>query len=103
MSTVMLKATTCEAVLREQLRAREKYTVAHDDSHGSGHLVTEAVDRLTHMGEYPTDEAVKHEIVVAIGLLFNAIDVIDRSYEVGTYSVADRPDSYMEFRAGRPE
>ncbi|HWU31406.1 MAG TPA: hypothetical protein VN108_00960 [Marmoricola sp.] len=84
MATVMLNAKVCESVLREQLHAHAKgYDRAHDDARGSGQLVTEAVYRLTHMGEYPTDEAVRHEIIVAIGLLFNAVETLDRALESG--------------------
>lgn len=74
--------TTLFAVDSEMAEARAKgYTARHDDVHGSGHLVTEVINRLQHPGEFPSDDAVKHEIVVAIGLLFNAIGVLERVTE----------------------
>jgi hypothetical protein len=80
-----------ESVALEMQRAREKgWTQQHDDNHGSGHLVKEAVDRLTHMGEFPTDEFVDHELTVAIGLLVNAKLTLARALTVGTFSV-DEP------------
>lgn len=84
MPSVMLPSKAVEEVFEEMREATRKgYDMAHDDQHGSGHLVTEAVHRLTHMGETPTDDAVKHEIVVAIGLLFNAYTTLDRALGSG--------------------
>jgi hypothetical protein len=76
-------------VEREMDRAREKgWSQEHDDKGGSGHLVGEAVYRLTHMGEYPTDEAVDHTLTVAIGLLFNAKRTLARAINSGhTFTV----------------
>lgn len=103
MGTAMLRSTTCEDVLREMLEAHQKgYDQAHDDAHGSGHLVTEAVYRLTHIGEFPTDEAARHEIVVAIGLLFNAVDVIDRAQHRKAFGRVNLRET-GSFRAGRAE
>lgn len=59
------------------------WSVEHDRSEGSGHLQHEAVYGLTHMGEYPTDAAVRHEFIVAIGLLVNAVKVLDYAVQDG--------------------
>lgn len=75
-----IPVSTRDAIMNEMQEARAKgYTARHDDVHGSGHLVAEAIRRLQTPGEFPSDEAVKHEIVVAIGLLFNAVAVLDRA------------------------
>jgi hypothetical protein len=76
-------------VVKEMNHAREKgWSQDHDDKGGSGHLVGEAVYRLTHMGEYPTDEFVDHELTVAIGLLVNAKLTLVRALDSGhTFTV----------------
>lgn len=81
-------------VIREmQVAVDAGWTRQHDDEHGSGHLVTEAVDRLTHMGEYPTDDAVDFTLIVAIGLLVNAKRTLARARTVGTFTVeASEPE-----------
>jgi hypothetical protein len=76
-------------VISKMVAAREKYTQEHDDSQGSGHLVNEAVQRLTHMGEFPTDDAVKDEITTAIALLFHAHAAIERAQKVTTIALTD--------------
>jgi hypothetical protein len=73
---VEVEAEMAEAV-------RQGYDQKHDDEHRSGHLQVEAVRRLTHMGEYPTDAFVRHELIVAIGLLTNAVLTLDRSLDSG--------------------
>lgn len=70
-------------VLDEVWRARQShsshgYTNAHDDVHGLGHLIREAVSHVHHFGETPTDEFIRGELIVAMGLLHAAVDLIDR-------------------------
>ena len=68
------------AVDYERERARLRYPTAHDDIMGTNHLVNEAVYRLTHMGEFPTNETARHEFIVAAALLVAAAEVIDRGH-----------------------
>ncbi len=56
--------------------ARMRYSEEHDDIHGVGHLVDEALVHIQrganpHLGL--THETVQNELAIAIGLLFNAM------------------------------
>jgi hypothetical protein len=72
-------------VLAEALQERHEqinvhgYTPEHDAQHGSGHLVDETVYTLTHFGETPTNEHVRHELIKSIAMLISAVEVIDRT------------------------
>jgi hypothetical protein len=88
---ILINSFTLGQVYEEMKAAREQYSRQHDDKGGSGHLVAEAVDRLTHMGEYPIDEVVQHEIIVAIGLLFFAHDTLSRAIHSHTITI-DNPE-----------
>ena len=73
---------TLALVAAEMKTAREKYTEQHDDAHGVGHLVDEAIVHMTRGANpslYLTRETTRRELAVAIGLLFNAIGVVDRA------------------------
>jgi hypothetical protein len=54
------------------------YTAEHDDVHGLKHLLEEAVSRLSHFGEAPTDEFIRGQIITSAAILVAAVDLIDR-------------------------
>jgi hypothetical protein len=71
-------AVLLDVALEMKNAVEQGYTPEHDDEHGSAHLVQEAVHRLTHIGEVASPESARHEVIVAIGLLFNAVATLDR-------------------------
>jgi hypothetical protein len=86
-----------EIVLERDSHASRGYDLAHDDQHGSAHLLHEAKAHLTHLGETPTDQHVRGEMIVAASLLVAAIETIDR----GTTPTVPQPVAPYDGSAGR--
>ena len=66
-----------ELFIERQAQAGKGYTHAHDDVRGLGHLISEAVTRLS-FGEEPTEEQIRRGLIEASAILVAAIDLIDR-------------------------
>lgn len=75
------------AVAHEREAQIEKYPLASDDAKGTNHLVTEAVYRLTHMGEFPTDEQAFETFKQSAAMLIAAMEVIERAQHVETVAL----------------
>lgn len=86
-----------EIVLERDSHASRGYTLEHDDQHGSAHLLHEAKSHLTHLGETPTDQHVRGEMIVAASLLVAAVETIDR----GTTPTVPQPVPPYDGSAGR--
>lgn len=65
----------------EQERSVELgYTPGHDDAEGLQHLCEEIVYRLSHPGETPTPQYLRHIFVAVGGLAGSAVKYLDRNY-----------------------
>ncbi len=53
------------------------YTYVHDDVHGIGHLVTEAVGRISNLND-KEDSEVRSRLIKSAALLVAAVDLLDR-------------------------
>ncbi len=66
--------------LAERHRQIEKgYTPEHDDAEGFNHLRDVAIYELSHFGETPTNESIRHDIIRARATLLAAIELLDRA------------------------
>jgi len=57
------------------------YTPEHDDALGANHLVTEAIYRLTHMGEAPSPVMVYQTFAEGAAMLVAAMEVVVRQQQ----------------------
>jgi len=89
-----------EVWLERQGHKEKGYDAAHDDKHGLGHLLEQAVSHLSHFGEAPTDEFIRGEIIVAASLLIAAVDQMDRGNSKGKKIL---PGFYTHKELGRLE
>jgi malic enzyme len=81
------RAVIVSDILDKRSEQLTKYPLSHDDSMGTNHLVTEAIHRLTHMGEFPTDEQAYETFGEAAAMLIAAMEVLTRAQDVGTVSL----------------
>ncbi len=68
-----------EELVERQRQIDKGYTPEHDDAEGFNHLRDVAIYELSHFGETPTNESIRHDIIRARATLLASIELLDRA------------------------